>query len=226
MKRAWRAPTWAIVGIGFSALLFTACGEAGEDGADGGTSLATGPEMSPGDNCRSCHGARTSPYPNAPDWSVAGTVFAGADTTEGAAGVVVRVRDAAGLSIELVTNRVGNFYTSRALTPPYVVELEQHGTVVAMPVPAPSGGCNACHSDPALGGAPGRLFVPDGGTYESWGTCLDDTTAVFPAGTVDQQYGCAPYRCTTVRDAAACTTSCQSDVDCAEGASCREGRCS
>ncbi len=215
----WGLGVGWVVGAGALAM---ACG------ADGGAEeypFETGALMKPGDNCRSCHGATSSSYPEAPDWSVAGTVYEGPDSEQGAAGVVVTIEDAAGKEVQLQTNGVGNFYTDESFAPPLRVALERDGVVVSMPVPPPSGGCNACHSQPTIGGAPGRLFVPRDGVYESAGTCADDVTASFPAGGVDQEYSCEPYRCEADASGARCSTSCAGDSDCAEGATCALGRC-
>ncbi len=215
--------TLGVTLVGAASALVVACGNDGGEAED--YPFTTGALMKPGDNCRSCHGASSSAYPEAPAWSVAGTVYEGPDSDEGAHGVTVRVEDAAGKMVELLTNSVGNFYTSESFEPPFWVELERDGVVVSMPVPPPSGGCNACHAQPTIGGAPGRLYVPANGSYESAGSCADDVTAIFPAGNVDQQYACEPYRCEVAEDAARCTSSCETDADCAEGARCDGGRC-
>ena len=211
-----------VVLAGGASALSVACGD---PGGRNDYPFMTGALMKPGDNCRSCHGATSSPYPEAPAWSVAGTVYEGPDSDDGAQGVTVRVIDAAGKTVELETNGVGNFYTGEALEVPLHVELEHDGVTVAMPVPPPSGGCNACHSQPTIGGAPGRLYVPAGGEYESAGTCADAVTATYSAGSVDQQYSCAPYRCESVGSVARCSRSCSTDSHCAPGATCDDGSC-
>ena len=210
-----------VLAAGASALTLSC----GDEGGRNDYPFATGALMKPGDNCRSCHGAASSPYPQAPAWSVAGTVYDGPDSDQGAQGVTVRVFDSAGRTVELETNGVGNFYTAETLEVPLHVELEHDGVTIAMPVPPPSGGCNACHSQPTIGGAPGRLYVPATGEYDSTGTCADEVTATYPAGSVDQQYSCAPSLCETIDSVARCARSCETNSDCAPGVTCDAGRC-
>ncbi len=178
--------------------------------------------MQPGDNCRSCHGGPSSPYPEAPEWGVAGTVFEGPTSDVGVAGVIVEIVDASGKLVELTTNSVGNFYTPQSFETPYFVTLKKDGVQVTMPTPPPSGGCNACHNQPAVGDAPGRLYLPEMGHYESKAVCDEEHTVVVGATNFD----CAPYRCAPASDTdgAHCLGSCSSDDDCTT--SCVEGRCS
>ncbi len=196
-------------------------------GAEGGTEaeqgFATGPTMLPGDNCRSCHGGPSSQYPDAPAWTVAGTVFESADSDVGASGVKVLIHDITGNTLTLTTNGVGNFYTNTELDFPYWVTLEKDGVMVDMPAPPPSGGCNACHNDPAVAGAPGRLFVPEDGSYDSMGQCSDDGSALMVGVT---PYDCTPFACVdSDSDAPArCLTACATDDDCAIGA-CDDANC-
>lgn len=199
-----------------------ACSAAlGEDTGDDG--FATGPTMLPGDNCRSCHGGPSSQYPEAPDWTVAGTVFESAESDVGASGVRVLIRDIGGKTLELTTNSAGNFYTDTSLEFPYWVSLEKDGVVVDMPAPPPSGGCNACHNDPPIGSAPGRLFLPESGTYESGGECDEDGETLVVGMT---RYACAPFVCVDASDNADahCLTACEDDADCATG-SCESEIC-
>lgn len=183
--------------------------------------LETGATMLPGVNCRSCHGGPSSQYPEAPEWSAAGTVFEGPQSDVGAEGVRVLIRDLYGTSEELVTNSVGNFYTTVVFESPYVVTLEKDGVSVTMSGPPPSGGCNACHNENPVGGAPGRLFLPADGTYESLAVC-DDNDLLVGSG----RYPCAPFICVDGADAvgAHCLTSCETNEDCSEGV-CESGPC-
>ncbi len=128
-----------------------------------GFDFMTGPLMRPGDNCLRCHRSERSDYPTAPAWTAAGTVFPGPDspTTDGVPDVNVLLLDGAGTLIEtLVTNAAGNFYTQTAVPQGFRVALEYEGERIDMPCAPPTGGCAACHSEPAIGGAPGRLFIP------------------------------------------------------------------
>ena len=137
------------------------CGSEGGVSSDASSTEATGPLMRPGENCLRCH----SPGNNlgAPVWTAGGTVYPRKDAAEdeGLAGVRVTITGAAGEKVTLTTNAVGNFYTAEPLTKPYRVVLERDGRTKEMPIDAPAGSCNACHSWPdASGGAPGRIFAP------------------------------------------------------------------
>jgi hypothetical protein len=203
--------------VGLISAILAACSGADEK------EFETGPSMLPGDNCRSCHGAPASPYPGAPDWSIAGTVFETADSDRGVEGILVHVVDALGQSEILTTNRVGNFYTSTRLEAPYWVSLEQNGIRSTMPVPAPSGGCNACHRIPEVGNAPGKLYLSPDGTFPSIAKCDGEQTVTI--GT--SNYNCAPYRCRDTEGTLGprCLGSCAGPEDCAPGAICAEERC-
>lgn len=122
---------------------------------------APGPRMRPGADCGRCHSA-TSTSPRGPTWSAAGTIYAApkAEAFAGLRGVTVRLTDAQGRVAETVTNDVGNFYFAEELEPPFAVLLERDGVETAMPIPAASGYCAACHTaERPLGGAPGRVFL-------------------------------------------------------------------
>lgn len=123
---------------------------------------AFGPTMRPGDNCLRCHNERSST--GAPPWSAAGTVFSrfDSDRDEGVEGVTVTITDAAGKVVTLTTNEVGNFYTAEQLLVPFRVAIERDGVRKVMPEAPPAGSCNACHSIPPVGGAPGRIAIEPG----------------------------------------------------------------
>jgi hypothetical protein len=107
-------------------------------------------EMHPGESCGQCHGSG-----DAPSFGAAGTVHpAGAD--DGLADVSIDITDSSGRSVSLVSNDVGNFYTTRALTPPLQVTLSRAGGP-SVSATVPGGDCNGCHRD---GSSPGRLSVP------------------------------------------------------------------
>jgi hypothetical protein len=119
--------------------------------------------MRPGDNCLRCHREERTDYPEAPVWSAAGTVFPGPDSPpgDGVPGVEVHLLEAdGGELLVLTTNGAGNFYTARALPDGFRVALVYEGERIEMPCNPPSGGCAACHNAPPIGGAPGRLFIP------------------------------------------------------------------
>ncbi len=119
-----------------------------------------GPLMRPGWNCLSCH--RAGNPDGAPVWTAAGTVYPSADAPidEGQPGVTVVITDASGKEVRLVTNAAGNFYTAEPLESPFQAALEYQGRTIAMPKPPPAGSCNACHAQPPLSDAPGRIFAP------------------------------------------------------------------
>jgi predicted CXXCH cytochrome family protein len=94
----------------------------------GGTALVTGPLMAPGQDCLSCHdGASAVAFSAAGTW--------------GGPGATVTITDAARRVVTLVTNEVGNFYTSQQLAFPLTVRVGNE----TMPDPVTWGGCNKCH---------------------------------------------------------------------------------
>jgi hypothetical protein len=140
-------------------ITLSACGSSGDDE----TGEITGPLMRPGEDCLSCHSRNSGR--DAPVWSAAGTVFPSAEAaaSEGVAGVSVHLFDDGGELIEtLTTNRAGNFYTATPLPQGFRVALEHEGQRIDMPCPPPAGLCNACHNDPPIGMAKGRIFIPQG----------------------------------------------------------------
>jgi hypothetical protein len=140
-----------------AAFALAACGGSGETTTD---PTQPGPLMMPGDNCLRCHNPISDT--GAPPWSAGGTVFPATDakTTDGVMGAVVEITDAQGKVVKLTTNEAGNFYTAEALEAPLRVALTHDGKRIEMPVDAPAGSCNACHSLPPVGGAPGRIHLP------------------------------------------------------------------
>jgi len=145
-----------------AALCAIGCSSEGES-ASTPFGFATGPLMRPGDNCLRCHRDERSDYPSAPSWTAAGTVFPGPDSqaSDGVPDVRVLLFGADGALLEtLVTNEAGNFYTDAKLPEGFRVALEYEDERIDMPCPPPTGGCAACHGVPAVGGAPGRLFIP------------------------------------------------------------------
>jgi hypothetical protein len=138
-------------------LLLAACGN---DAADR-RSEYTGPLMRPGQDCSSCHSENSGR--GAPVWSAAGTVFSTAEspTDAGVSGARVILSEPDGSELEtLTTNQVGNFYTARALPKGFRVAIEYEGERLEMPCSPPGGLCNACHTLPPIGFAPGRIFIP------------------------------------------------------------------
>lgn len=133
------------------------CNTDNEDCAPG-TCSGEGADMLPGSDCVACH----SPGNFEEDeddafWSVAGTVFADIDGTDGASGVTVRVTDSTGETVELQTHSSGNFYSTRPLTPPLTAEVEIDGSVHEMVSEVETGSCNSCHR--CEGEASGKLYA-------------------------------------------------------------------
>ena len=144
-------------------VLLTGCGEPPcqvPDTADLQPGEQTGPTMRPGSNCLRCHVANGQAA-NEP-FSVGGTVYPAHDAPlcSGVMGVTIRVTDSKGKKVSLVTNEVGNFWSTEPLEPPLTMEAEQDGRLAAMPVTAPTGGCALCHSWPDPVSAIGRIRVP------------------------------------------------------------------
>lgn len=122
---------------------------------------AYGPLMAAGEDCLACHDGAT-----ARRWTAAGTWAPGAHVT---------ITDAAGRSISLRGNQVGNFYTAEALAFPITLAVDGH----RMPAPATYGGCNRCHGPGGAAGGgllTGPLMSPnqdclpchDGGQARRW----------------------------------------------------------
>lgn len=122
--------------------------------------VTPGPLMRAGDNCLRCH-RENGEAQNL--WTAAGTVYATpeADRDDGLENVQVILEDSSGKVVTLTTNAAGNFYTAEPLLPDYRVRVERNGKSLAMSFSPPAGSCNACHSIPPVGNAPGRIFAPE-----------------------------------------------------------------
>lgn len=117
--------------------------------------------MAPGENCLSCHGSGGKAAHDA-KFTLAGTVFPALDsaTSAGLDGVAIQVVDSADKTISLTSNRVGNFFTSEDIAFPLKsVKVSKDGKEHAMGTQVSSGACSSCHTQPATGGAPGRLYL-------------------------------------------------------------------
>ena len=119
------------------------------------------PLMHPGMNCIACHAKGEGPK-----LGVAGTVFKNIDEKDdffGVEGVTVHIVDSKGKSVDLVTNKAGNFMVSARkvdLVPPFSVKVLKGKAEREMMSPAPSGNCASCHTAAGAGGAPGRVMAP------------------------------------------------------------------
>lgn len=133
------------------------------------------PEMSPGRACIACHveeNTASGEEGDAPVFTFAGTAYPTGhepDYCSGApaAGAVVELTDARGMTFTSVVNDGGNFYDQLAgFTFPYTARIKLGGKFRAMLEPQMSGDCNACHTqagtdteDPT-DPAPGRILLP------------------------------------------------------------------
>jgi hypothetical protein len=170
----WIRRRW-LVALGSVVLAMATLGCGGPEPLPFG--FETGAAMKPGEDCSRCHWAG-SDYPTAPRFTAAGTVFPAPDApaTSGVSGVSVELSEPGGsVLLTLVTNSVGNFYTTTSLPDGFRVALVHGGQRVEMPCPPPAGNCGACHSLPPIGETQGRIFVPGGATLreppldcESW----------------------------------------------------------
>ncbi len=109
----------------------------------GGGLLETGPNMLPGSDCLTCHDGNGV------------KLFTAAGTWSGP-GLSVRLVDSGGKSVSggtLVTNQVGNFYTSEPLGFPMRSATVGGGQGMTN---VPYGGCNACHAGGASGDGGGN----------------------------------------------------------------------
>jgi len=133
------------------------------------------PEMAPGRACISCHveeNTASGEEGDAPVFTFAGTVYPTGhepDDCSGApaAGAVVELTDARGMTSSSVVNAGGNFYGQLAgFAFPYTARLTFNGKTRVMQKPQRSGDCNACHTRDgtdivdAAQPAPGRIVLP------------------------------------------------------------------
>lgn len=133
------------------------------------------PWMSPGRPCIACHveeNTASGEEGDAPVFTFAGTVFPTGhepDHCSGApaAGAVVQLIDARGLSITSVVNDGGNFFERLpGFAFPYTARISFQGRTRVMLQPQRDGDCNACHtqdgtnSDAGGDPAPGRIVLP------------------------------------------------------------------
>ena len=88
---------------------------------------------------------------------VAGTIYTDADGAAARAGAQIKVVDANGASVNLTSDPLGNFHSSRSMTSPFTVTVSYSGRTVKMPGTASGGGCNAdgCH----VAGSAGRVYI-------------------------------------------------------------------
>ncbi|MBP9085621.1 MAG: hypothetical protein KBG15_05850 [Kofleriaceae bacterium] len=112
-----------------------------------------GGEHNPGRACNACHTGSGE----APKFTVAGTLYNSAGVA--ISGATISVVDAASKTFEIVTQRNGNFYTSRAMTFPIRVVASKCPDGKKMYAPISNGDCNSSGCHVATGGA-GRIHLP------------------------------------------------------------------
>jgi mono/diheme cytochrome c family protein len=120
--------------------------------------------MNPGQACISCH----TPDPEAPGFSIAGTVYQTGHEPNNCNGggpansdpITVEITDANGRVINLTPFVSGNFYLEAPVALPYRARVLYQGRARAMVAPQTSGDCNACHTQAGTMGAPGRVVLP------------------------------------------------------------------
>jgi len=104
-----------------------------------------GEYMLPGTDCIDCHRPRASASDSA--FAVAGTVFTSETCPTPVEGAVIHVTDGKDRTEELVSNEVGNFFSTRRLEPPFLFAVEYGGEIEEMEHAVDSGSCNRCHAD-------------------------------------------------------------------------------
>jgi hypothetical protein len=136
-----------------------------------------GPTMRPGEACLNCHtagggggedgnGGGEEEDDGAVSYALGGTVYPTAHEPNDCVGAVngggsvVTVLDAAGRTISLTPNAVGNFFYQGAITFPITARITRNGLSRSMTTPQTTGNCNACHTQTGAKGAPGRILEP------------------------------------------------------------------
>jgi hypothetical protein len=96
----------------------------------------------PGTACLTCHDGNT---PNAPLWTLAGTLY----TTGGGAaplpGGTIIVTDNAGSTIKIISGDNGNFFTSQTVVFPVHITASRCPDSQTMANAQQVGDCNSCH---------------------------------------------------------------------------------
>lgn len=146
------------------------CSSASYWGGDDGD-----PRMYPGRDCIGCHADERADDPDdedIPDLVIAGTLFpTGHEPNDcnGSSDTDLRVivqSMASGVEVSLAPNTAGNFLLHRSEAPadfdaPFSVKVTAGDRERIMPIAAPSGACNSCHTQDGTMNAPGRVVIPD-----------------------------------------------------------------
>ena len=129
------------------------------------------PLMAPGRACLDCHDEeRADGDDDVPNLLFAGTAYpTGHEPDEcigaQAEGAEVHVQGANGDEVVVTINASGNFMLFRSdapdgFGPPYRVKVVSADGERLMPIEAPNGDCNGCHTQFGDNGAPGRIVLP------------------------------------------------------------------
>lgn len=91
--------------------------------------------------CLGCHIAGSS----APEFTLAGTLYADPDGTAPLDGLNVSLVDAAGSRVDVISALNGNFYSTDPINFPVTAFVSACPDVVPMPILLTLGDCNSCH---------------------------------------------------------------------------------
>ncbi len=80
-------------------------------------------------------------------FSIGGTIYNAADSTDARAGAKIIVVDTNGRTVTLTSDWLGNFYTEKSMKAHFTITASYRGRKVKMSTEAFSGGCHAsgCH---------------------------------------------------------------------------------
>jgi len=108
----------------------------------------------PGLNCMAgnCHG----PAGDAPELTIAGTLFTTANGPDVVPRATITIVDANGTVFDLVTALNGNFYTAAPVVAPYKVLASKCPQIAPMVSAVQYGSCNGCH---VAGSTTGQVFL-------------------------------------------------------------------
>ena len=134
--------------------------------ADGGPNVeATTSWSSPTRRTRATMASSNSP--DAPKFSVAGTVYPTShepddcNGVKGSSGITIVITDATGKQIASIpVNDVGNFHYEGNVGGPFHVKVVAQGKENAMSASPANGECNSCHTRAGANNAPGRILAP------------------------------------------------------------------
>ena len=145
--------SFAIAGCDDATTELDACSSSDVSNADEGET------MEPGGTCISCHADEGE----GPTYTIAGTVMGDYHDDQrcvGVDGATVVITGADGATVELTSNRVGNFFYQGKVAKPYTAKITTAQGERAMTAAQTDGDCNSCHSAEGASSAPGRIIAP------------------------------------------------------------------